>query len=107
MRKWRSTTSRRVESWKNAASRFYVKVRRAPTLPAATSRNTSCDSTRRPADPRMPGYSGTPLRQKLGLKPPLTLWVVGAPAEYESWVAPLDDGVLIARRRPRAPIAAA
>ena len=41
----------------------------------------------------MPGYSGTPLIQKLGLKPPLSVVLVGAPAEYETWLGDVPAGV--------------
>ena len=41
----------------------------------------------------MAGYSGTPLAKKLGLKPPLTLLVSGAPAEYADWLGDLPGGV--------------
>src|SRR5688572_13441802 len=34
----------------------------------------------------MAGYSGTPLARKLGLKPPMDVLLLGAPAEYPSWV---------------------
>ena len=41
----------------------------------------------------MPGYSGKPLSEKLGLKPPLKLWAIGAPRDYESWLGELPEGV--------------
>ncbi len=41
----------------------------------------------------MPGYSGTPLFQKLGIKPPLTLVTIDAPPEYLSWLGELPPGV--------------
>ena len=45
----------------------------------------------------MPGYSGTPLAKKLGLKPGKTLVVTGeVPAEYGSWLEPLPQGTTIA-----------
>ena len=43
----------------------------------------------------MPGYSGTPLRKKLGIKPPLTLVAIDAPREYRSWIGELPAGVRI------------
>jgi Protein of unknown function (DUF3052) len=43
----------------------------------------------------MVGYSGTPLASKLGLKPPLTLVALGAPAGYLAWLGELPDGVRI------------
>lgn len=43
----------------------------------------------------MPGYSGTPLPKKLGLKPPLTLAAIDAPREYRIWLGALPDGVRI------------
>ena len=53
----------------------------------------------------MPGYSGTPLSKKLGLKPPMTLAAIGAPADYPEWLAPLPEGVRITSRAGAAPVA--
>ena len=47
----------------------------------------------------MVGYSGTPLAQKLGIKPESTLIVLGAPAGFDAELGELPDGV---RRRDRA-----
>jgi hypothetical protein len=41
----------------------------------------------------MPGYPGTPLAQKLGLTPQLTLLTIDAPREYRRWLGDLPDGV--------------
>jgi hypothetical protein len=41
----------------------------------------------------MAGYSGTPLPQKLGVKPGARLAVVRAPAGFERALNPLPDGV--------------
>ena len=46
----------------------------------------------------MPGYSGTPLLKKLGLKPPLSLVAVGAPREYLDWLGGLPEGLRIVSR---------
>lgn len=54
----------------------------------------------------MPGYSGTPLTKKLGLKPPLTLVTIDAPREYLSWLGDLPSGVRVVPK-PRRPIQAA
>jgi len=44
-----------------------------------------------------PGYSGTLLVKKLGIKPGTKLVVVGdVPKEYKSWLAPLPERVTIA-----------
>lgn len=43
----------------------------------------------------MPGYSGTPLAKKLGLKPPMDYLVSGAPAEFAEWLDELPDGVTL------------
>lgn len=43
----------------------------------------------------MPGYSGTPLPKKLGIKAPLTLVAVDAPPEYLTWLGELPAGVCI------------
>src|SRR5262245_4254502 len=46
----------------------------------------------------MPGYSGTPLAAKLGIKAATTIAVVGAPGDYLALVSPLPEGVRIGRR---------
>lgn len=40
-----------------------------------------------------PGYSGTPLIKKLGIKEEQQVVVIGAPAEYEEWLAPVPESV--------------
>jgi len=47
----------------------------------------------------MPGYSGTPLSKKLGIKEGCRLCVAGAPAEYAEILAPLPPNVKISTRR--------
>ena len=54
----------------------------------------------------MPGYSGTPLPRKLGLKPPMTLVALDAPSEYRSWLGALPAGVRIVSK-PDKPLQAA
>ena len=39
------------------------------------------------------GYSGIPLIRKLGFKAPLKLLVVHAPAEYQTWLGDLPEGL--------------
>jgi hypothetical protein len=51
----------------------------------------------------MPGYSGTPLPKKLGLKPSMTLVAIRAPSDYRNWLAPLPDGVRIVSTRGKSP----
>jgi hypothetical protein len=47
-------------------------------------------------NPKRPaGYSGTPLAQKLGIKPGGSVYVDGAPMAYEQLVAPLPTGVTL------------
>jgi hypothetical protein len=46
------------------------------------------------------GYSGTPLPQKLGIKPGDKVAVLNAPWEYPSVVAPLPEGVSVMTRVP-------
>lgn len=54
----------------------------------------------------MPGYSGTPLVKKLGLKPPMECLVTNAPESYTEWLGELPAGVtLVATAKP--PIRAA
>ena len=50
----------------------------------------------------MTGYSGTPLAKKLGFTPPLTVWVSGAPEDYEAWLGELPAGVSLTSSSPRA-----
>lgn len=48
-----------------------------------------------------PGYSGTPLAKKLGLKSPLKFLTINAPGEYSSWLGDLPEGVkLVTKARP-------
>ena len=49
----------------------------------------------------MAGYSGTPLAQKLGLKAPMDVLLLGAPAEYPSWVG-APDGISFVSSMKRA-----
>jgi hypothetical protein len=44
------------------------------------------------------GYSGTPLPQKLGIKPGMTLHVVDAPMDYGALIAPMGKKVAFATR---------
>jgi len=46
----------------------------------------------------MPGYSGTPLIRKLGIKQGFRMRVLGAPEEYWGWLGPLPEEVVV---RPR------
>lgn len=43
------------------------------------------------------GYSGTPLAAKLGIRPGMTVAVVGAPPNYEELLAPLPKDAMVAR----------
>jgi hypothetical protein len=44
------------------------------------------------------GYSGTPLPQKLGIKPGMTLHVIDAPMDYAALIAPMGGKVAFATR---------
>jgi Protein of unknown function (DUF3052) len=44
------------------------------------------------------GYSGTPLPQKLGVKPGARLALLGAPDQAGALLEPLPDGVAVTRR---------
>ncbi len=44
------------------------------------------------------GYSGTPLPQKLGIKPGMTLHVLDAPMDYAALIAPMGGKVAFATR---------
>ena len=46
----------------------------------------------------MPGYSGTPLATKLGIKARMIIRVFNAPGDYAALVDPLPDGVVISSR---------
>ena len=48
------------------------------------------------------GYSGTPLVEKLGIKPGATLGLIGAPDDFDATLGELPDGVAV-RRRLRGP----
>ena len=42
-----------------------------------------------------PGYSGTPLAKKLGIKAGDTIFALGAPKDYRDWLSPLPENVSI------------
>jgi hypothetical protein len=44
------------------------------------------------------GYSGTPLPQKLGIKPPQRVAFVGAPREFATALGSLPAGVIVSRQ---------
>ncbi|NNE43460.1 MAG: DUF3052 family protein [Gemmatimonadetes bacterium] len=46
----------------------------------------------------MPGYSGTPLAKKLGIKPGFRVKTRNAPADYADLVAPLPEDVTVSSR---------
>jgi hypothetical protein len=62
---------------------------------------------RRPLSPgalrRIEGYSGTPLSQKLGIKPHGVVAILGAPDGFVDVLAPLPDGVDLRRDLTRPP----
>ena len=54
---------------------------------------------------KMSGYSGTPLAQKLGIKPGSKLCTVAAPGHYDELLAPLPEGVQRVRKIDDADVA--
>lgn len=46
----------------------------------------------------MAGYSGTPLPKKLGIKEGSTVWLAGAPPDFEKTLDPLPAGARVCRR---------
>lgn len=46
----------------------------------------------------MAGYSGTPLPQKLGIRPGATVALLGSPPDFGEVLGPLPDGVTLRRR---------
>lgn len=44
----------------------------------------------------MAGYSGTPLPQKLGIKPRALVWLCEAPPDFRATLHPLPEGVVLA-----------
>jgi hypothetical protein len=50
--------------------------------------------------PAAAGYSGTPLPQKLGIKPASLVWLKGAPADFERTLGALPEGARLVRRAP-------
>jgi hypothetical protein len=49
------------------------------------------------------GYSGTPLIQKLGIKPGTTIAILNPPDDFDKTLGPLPDDVTV-RRRLRGPL---
>jgi hypothetical protein len=50
--------------------------------------------------PAPAGYSGTPLPQKLGIKPGAVVWLAGAPKDFERTLGALPAGARLVRRAP-------
>jgi hypothetical protein len=46
----------------------------------------------------MPGYSGTPLPQKLGIKPGLTVVTINPPANYRRLLGAIPEGITFSDR---------
>jgi hypothetical protein len=55
------------------------------------------------ASAQQAGYSGTPLPQKLGIKPGSRLGLIGAPADFEDTLGALPPDV-VTKRRVRGPL---
>lgn len=49
----------------------------------------------------MAGYSGTPLAQKLGIKPGVAILPLNAPAEYPKWLGKLPEDARIVSTAPK------
>ena len=47
----------------------------------------------------MAGYSGTPLVQKLGIKPKTNIKIVNAPDGYWDWISPMPEGTVVNGKR--------
>ena len=54
--------------------------------------------------PEKAGYSGTPLSQKLGIKPGDVVLLVSAPVGFEELLAPLPDGACVLTKATRADV---
>jgi hypothetical protein len=50
---------------------------------------------------KVPGYSGKPLAEKLGIKPGSSVFVVNAPKGYRGLLEPLPEGVSFLKRGSR------
>ncbi|HLJ54891.1 MAG TPA: hypothetical protein VKT77_07595 [Chthonomonadaceae bacterium] len=55
----------------------------------------------------MPGYSGTPLAKKLGIKPGMEYFAPDAPPELVDWLEDMPAGAEIVRVAPTTPVRAA
>lgn len=47
------------------------------------------------AAPATPGYSGTPLARKLGIRDGAEVRLIDAPADYAAWVQPMPPGAVL------------
>ena len=51
----------------------------------------------------MPGYSGTPLAKKLGIKPDAVVFAIGAPDDYAALLEPMPEGAsIVTKTKPGA-----
>jgi hypothetical protein len=76
-------------SWRRIGGALKRAIARPPSAPVLPSR---------PA-----GYSGTPLPQKLGIKPASTAGLIGAPDDFQKTLGDLPPGAKLVRG-PKAPV---
>jgi len=72
-----------------------------PYSDCATHRETLQTPHQLPIVLTMAGYSGTPLTQKLGIKPGLTVVTINAPTNYRRLLDPVPEGVTFSTRLKR------
>jgi CheY-like chemotaxis protein len=75
-------------TWRGLRGALARAVARPPVAPVVPSS-------------RLAGYSGTPLPKKLGIKPGMTVGLVGAPADFEATLGTLPEDAVL-KRSPRA-----
>ena len=72
-----------VSTWSRLKSSLKKAIANPPKVEASKGKKAPADT----------GYSGTPLTKKLGIKPNSVLTLLGAPANFESTLGDLPEGV--------------
>jgi hypothetical protein len=80
------------------AAKAAARVKTAKTAKAARK---AAKAAKAPKAPSPAGYSGTPLPQKLGIKPRSVVWLAGgAPGDFGRTLGALPEGARLVRRAP-------
>src|ERR1043166_776853 len=97
---WRWHPAKKASATSNVAGKIFEKKDRAEfaNMERIDRSKVARHDVPETLGKEMAGYSGTPLAQKLGIKPGQKVITLNAPAGYPKLLAPLPEAVLFARQ---------